>query len=107
VAGRGGSLTRCGADDYPVSEGHRVVGVDHLGFGRSAVPDGAEHYTVERHSHRLATLLDSCALRDVTLVVHEWGAPSACRGDPAAREFYADWDRVAPAPSPRASAGRT
>ncbi len=58
-----------------VSDGHRVLSVDHLGFGRSAVPDEAEHYTVERHSHRLATLLDSCALRDVTLVVHDWGAP--------------------------------
>lgn len=58
-----------------VSEGHRVLSVDHLGFGRSAAPDGAEHYTIERHSHRLATLLDSRALHDVTLVAHDWGAP--------------------------------
>jgi len=58
-----------------LSEGHRVISVDHLGFGRSSVPDRAEHYTVERHSQRLASVLDSRALRDVTLVVHDWGGP--------------------------------
>lgn len=38
-----------------ISNGHRVVGVDHLGFGRSDVPGRAEHYTVERHSERMTS----------------------------------------------------
>lgn len=57
------------------ADGHRVISVDHLGFGRSAVPDGPQRFTIERHSTRLASLLDSLDLRDVTLVVHDWGGP--------------------------------
>lgn len=55
--------------------GNRVIGVDHLGFGRSAVPTGPERYTVERHTRRLSGLLDALELRDVTLLVHDWGGP--------------------------------
>ena len=55
--------------------GQRVVSVDHLGFGRSAVPEGPENYTIDRHSARLAALLDSLELHDVTLLVHDWGGP--------------------------------
>lgn len=57
--------------------GQRVVSVDHLGFGRSDVPDDPRCFTVDRHTRRLATLLDSLALRDVTLVPHDWGGPIA------------------------------
>lgn len=57
------------------ADGNRVISVDHLGFGRSAVPNGPESYRIERHSRRLADLLDSLDLRDVTLVVHDWGGP--------------------------------
>lgn len=57
------------------ADGHRVVSVDHLGFGRSAGPNGVENYTVDRHASRLAALLDSLQLRDVTLLVHDWGGP--------------------------------
>lgn len=57
--------------------GHRVVSVDHLGFGRSDAPDDPLCFTVERHTQRLAALLDSLELRDVTLVPHDWGGPIA------------------------------
>jgi len=57
------------------ADGNRVISVDHLGFGLSAVPDDPELYTIERHSARLASLLDSLDLRDVTLVIHDWGGP--------------------------------
>lgn len=61
-----------------------MISVDHLGFGRSATPDRPELYTIERHASRLAALLDSLELRDVTLLVHDWGGPiglpwAACR----------------------------
>jgi len=59
------------------ADGHRVISVDHLGFGRSALPDGPENYTIARHSERTAALLDTLELRDVTLLVHDWGGPIA------------------------------
>jgi pimeloyl-ACP methyl ester carboxylesterase len=74
------------------ADGNRVISVDHLGFGRSAVPDRPEFYTIERHSTRLASLLDSLRLRDVTLVVHDWGGPiglpSAARRPDAIRGLF-------------------
>jgi haloalkane dehalogenase len=57
--------------------GHRVIVPDHLGFGRSDKPSGAGLYRVERHAARLALLLDSLDLRDVTVVPHDWGGPIA------------------------------
>lgn len=53
---------------------HRVVAPDHLGFGLSDKPEGAP-YRPEDHAARLDALLDRLALRDVTLVVHDFGGP--------------------------------
>ena len=60
-----------------VAAGHRVVIPDHLGFGRSDTAGPASVYTIERHAHRFAALLDALALTDVTLVPHDWGGPIA------------------------------
>ncbi|CAA9333213.1 MAG: Hydrolase, alpha/beta fold family [uncultured Gemmatimonadaceae bacterium] len=54
--------------------GHRVVAPDHLGFGLSDRPVGAG-YRPEDHARRLAALLDALDLRDITLVVHDFGGP--------------------------------
>jgi haloalkane dehalogenase len=53
---------------------HRVVAVDHLGFGLSEKPAGAE-YRPEDHARRLAGLMEHLGLRDMTLVVHDFGGP--------------------------------
>ena len=53
---------------------HRVVAPDHLGFGLSDKPPGAP-YRPEDHAARLAALIEHLGLRDVTLVVHDFGGP--------------------------------
>lgn len=57
-----------------LSSDHRVIAVDHLGFGLSDKP---EHwsYRPEDHARKLAMLIDRLALRDITLVVHDFGGP--------------------------------
>lgn len=53
--------------------GTRLVAVDHLGFGRS---DQASFEMVEmHHAANLLALVRALDLRDVTLVVHDWGGP--------------------------------
>ncbi len=53
--------------------GTRVIAMDHIGFGRS---DQASFEMVEMHHARnLAQLVDVLDLRDITLVVHDWGGP--------------------------------
>ena len=54
--------------------GHRVIAPDHLGFGLSDKPAGGA-YRPEDHARRLAALLDALDLRDLTLVVHDFGGP--------------------------------
>src|SRR5581483_3835696 len=53
---------------------YRAVAVDHLGFGRSDKPLDAT-YTLEAHSERLGRVLDALGLRDITLVMQDWGGP--------------------------------
>ena len=55
---------------------HRCVAPDHLGFGLSDRPLDAE-YTPEAHAERFAAFVERLDLRDVTLVVHDFGGPIA------------------------------
>jgi len=59
-----------------LAPGHRCVAPDHLGFGLSDRPRGAD-YTPEAHARRFAAFADALDLRDVTLVVHDFGGPIA------------------------------
>jgi pimeloyl-ACP methyl ester carboxylesterase len=54
------------------SDTHRCIAPDHLGFGLSDKPQGAD-YTVAAHARRLQDLIDHLGLRDVTLVVTDFG----------------------------------
>ncbi len=54
---------------------HRCVAADHLGFGLSDKP-ASFSYRPEDHAKNLALLLDSLDLKDVTLVVNDWGGPT-------------------------------
>jgi haloalkane dehalogenase len=55
---------------------HRCVAPDHLGFGRSERPPGAD-YSPEGHAVRFRALVEALDLREVTLVVHDYGGPFA------------------------------
>ncbi|MFT7520211.1 MAG: pimeloyl-ACP methyl ester carboxylesterase [Kiritimatiellia bacterium] len=53
---------------------HRCVAPDHLGFGLSDKPSDFG-YTVEQLAEHLQQLVEHLDLRDVTLVVHDFGGP--------------------------------
>lgn len=53
---------------------YRCVALDHLGFGLSDKPALAS-YRPEDQARRFAHLLDQLELRDITLVVHDFGGP--------------------------------
>jgi haloalkane dehalogenase len=57
----------------------RVIAPDYIGFGRSDKPMDMGWYTYERHVDSIKQLLDALDLRDVTLVVHDWGGPIGLR----------------------------
>ena len=54
----------------------RVIAVDHLGFGLSDRPAEAG-YAPEDHARRFSAFADHLDLRDVTVVVHDYGGPIA------------------------------
>jgi haloalkane dehalogenase len=61
----------------PIREaGFRCVALDQAGYGRSDKPLDAGWYSLERQAELIESLLDELDLRDVTLVVHDWGGPS-------------------------------
>jgi pimeloyl-ACP methyl ester carboxylesterase len=53
---------------------HRCIAPDHLGFGLSEKPPGAD-YSPQAHALRLEALLNSLNLKKVNLVVHDIGGP--------------------------------
>jgi haloalkane dehalogenase len=55
--------------------GHRCVALDHMGFGRSDKPPHLARYTLEVHVANAVALIDELDLRDLVLVVHDWGGP--------------------------------
>jgi haloalkane dehalogenase len=53
--------------------GHRTVAFDFPGFGRSDKPTDVRAYSYELHRQALLRVVDALDLRDVTLVVQDWG----------------------------------
>jgi len=53
---------------------HRVIVPDHMGFGKSETP-GDREYTLGTHVANLEALLLELDLRDITLVMQDWGGP--------------------------------
>jgi haloalkane dehalogenase len=58
----------------PLSGTHRVIVPDHMGFGKSATPRGPT-YTLRTHVENLTRLIEALDLRNLTLVLHDWGGP--------------------------------
>lgn len=59
----------------PLSARHRVVVPDHMGFGKSATPQDRTYLAGEHVDNLESLLVDTLDLRDVTLVLHDWGGP--------------------------------
>jgi haloalkane dehalogenase len=59
--------------------GFRCIAPDMPGFGRSDKPVDIDWYTYDRHTEMAGTLLEDLDLRDVTIVVHDWGGPIGLR----------------------------
>jgi cis-3-alkyl-4-acyloxetan-2-one decarboxylase len=55
--------------------GHRCIAFDHMGFGRSDKPPEPRRYVLGNHVSNAIALVDELDLRDVTLVMHDWGGP--------------------------------
>ncbi len=51
---------------------HRTIAVDHIGCGLSDKPARYE-YTLAQHVKNLVRLIEELGLRDITLLVHDWG----------------------------------
>jgi haloalkane dehalogenase len=63
----------------PVAEAARVVAPDYFGFGRSDKPVEREWYSYDRHYESIRRFVEQLDLRDVTVVVHDWGGPIGLR----------------------------
>lgn len=57
----------------PLSEHHRVIAPDFVGFGKSDKPTAKEDYSLDLHKRLLIGLIETLDLRDITLVVQDWG----------------------------------
>jgi haloalkane dehalogenase len=55
--------------------GLRVIAPDHIGFGRSDKPTEPTDYTFARHVSWIRGLVTALELRDINLVVQDWGGP--------------------------------
>jgi haloalkane dehalogenase len=56
-----------------VEAGHRAIAPDLVGFGRSDKPTRREDYTYQRHVDWMRALIEALDLRNITLVVQDWG----------------------------------
>ena len=57
-----------------LSASHRVIALDHIGFGLSDKPKDWT-YTLSDHASNVSHLIDELDLTDITLVVHDIGGP--------------------------------
>jgi haloalkane dehalogenase len=62
-----------------VAGGHRVICPDYAGFGRSDKPTERGWYTYERHVDLVTRVLEQLDLRNVTVVVQDWGGAIGLR----------------------------
>jgi haloalkane dehalogenase len=59
----------------PLSQQWRCIVPDQMGMGKSGVPKEPFPYRLEHHISNLEALLLYLDLRDITLVLHDWGGP--------------------------------
>jgi haloalkane dehalogenase len=61
-----------------LSEHYRCVAPDHIGFGLSDKPRDAA-YLPQFHAENLTAFIETLGLKDITLVIHDWGGPIGMR----------------------------
>jgi cis-3-alkyl-4-acyloxetan-2-one decarboxylase len=59
----------------PLARQYRCIVPDQMGMGKSSVPQDRSLYRLEQHVNNLEALLLSLEVRDLTLVLHDWGGP--------------------------------
>jgi len=59
----------------PLARHGRCIVPDHMGMGKSDTPQDRSRYHLRQHIANLEALLLSLDLRDITLVLHDWGGP--------------------------------
>ena len=57
----------------------RAIAPDYLGFGRSDKPTRIEDYSYDVHVESMRRLVEELDLRDLTVVVQDWGGPIGLR----------------------------
>ena len=57
----------------------RVLAPDYFGFGRSDKPVERDWFTYDRHFASIERFVEELDLRDLTVVVHDWGGPIGLR----------------------------
>ncbi len=58
-----------------LSDAHRVIAPDHIGFGLSEKPSDSAAYSIEAHIRNLEALVERLDLTGITLVMQDWGGP--------------------------------
>jgi pimeloyl-ACP methyl ester carboxylesterase len=59
----------------PLARRRRCIVPDHMGMGKSETPDAPRPYRLSHHIANLEALVLALDLRDITLVLHDWGGP--------------------------------
>jgi cis-3-alkyl-4-acyloxetan-2-one decarboxylase len=60
---------------HALARHNRCVVPDHMGMGKSGIPQEPYPYRLQHHIAHFENLLLHLDLRDITLVLHDWGGP--------------------------------
>ena len=63
----------------PLAPVARCIAPDYFGFGRSDKPTERDWYSYDRHVESITRLVEELDLRNITLVVQDWGGPVGFR----------------------------
>ena len=58
-----------------VAHGYRCIAPDHIGFGRSDKVVDTSWYNIARHTKNMKQFVERLDLRNVTIMVQDWGGP--------------------------------
>lgn len=59
------------------AQGYRCLAMDHVGYGLSDKPTSHRYHTLRRHIYNAVEFIQGLGLRDVTLIMEDWGAAFA------------------------------